>query len=668
MKKLSAYLMLFLATGLSVSAQKKLSQKPNYVEWEENPKVHPVPPEYAKEPAIMLLYDVSLDYRFEGRRTNMYYTKHKLVKVLDDRGIEGNNKIKIPVGRYTRVPLIKARTILPDGKVKDIAKDMIKVTKNEYGQNTIVIAMEGVEKNAEIELLIKAINPMYYFGAEQFQFSVPIAEARFSMSFPKELVFEEKGYNGFPTVRDTIIHNRRKINIVQNDIPAYVPEKYSYNDLYTKRVEYKLVRFVDENENDTKPLQGANEIASGIYNDYIKLNEKEKKAVNKYLTELGVAGAGNELEKIKKIENGIKNNIALYADVEGDDNALDSMINKKSATATGYIRLFAACFAQAGVDFELGMAGDRRERKYDAKFENWGNMENQVFYFPHHKKFLSPTNLYCRYPIVDQEILTSKGVFCAIKPGEEPKGITTSAIADIIAIAPLPATESVENLVANVSLNKDMEARVDATYTYSGYTATGLRQAIATARPEQKKELMMRLTPLAEKPDQILKHTVANDGFENYYSNKPLEVFTSVNTPDMITKSGSEYLMKIGSVIGHQISLYGKEPRRTPVDVDYPHMVNRTITVDIPKGYKILNPERLNMHADFVDKDVNPVAAFSSSYEIKTDKVNGDKLVVYVKEYYKQIHYSLLEFEHYRRVVNTAADFSAVTLALGKKK
>ncbi len=668
MKKISAYLMLFLATGLSVSAQKKLAQKPAYVEWEEHPIVHAVPPEYAKESAIMLLYDVNLDYRFEGRRTNMYYTKHRIIKVLDDRGIESNNKIKIPVGRYTRVPLIKARTILPDGKVKEIAKEMIKVTKNEYGQNTIVIAMEGVEKNAEIELLLKAINPMYYFGSEQFQFSVPIAEARFSMSYPKELVFEEKGYNGFPTVRDTVINNRRRINIVQNDIPAYVPEKHSYNDLYTKRAEYKLVRFVDENENDTKPLQGANEIAKGIYNDHIKLTDKEKKAVNKYLTELGVAGAGNEFENIKKIENGIKNNVALYADVEGDENALDSIINKKAATTTGYIRLFAACFAQAGVDFELGMVGDRRERKYDPKFENWGNMDTHVFYFPHQKKFLSPANLYCRYPIVDEELLTSKGVFCAIKPGEEPKGITTASIADIITVAPLPETESVQKLVANVSLNKEMEAKVDATYTYSGYTATGLREAIATVKPEQKKDLMMRLTPLAEKPDQIVKYTVANEGFDNYYNNKPLEVYTSVQMPGMVTKAGNEYLLKVGSVIGAQMSIYTKEPRRTPVDLDYPHTVTRTITVDIPKGYKILNPEKLRIQADFVDKDVNTVAAFNSSYEIKTDKVNGDKLVVYVKEFYKQIHYSLLEYEHYRKVVNAAADFSAVTLALTKKK
>jgi hypothetical protein len=557
---------------------------------------------------------------------------------------------------------------MPDGKVKDIAKDMIKVTKNEYGQNMIVIAMEGVEKNAEIELLLKEITPTYNYGSEQFQFSVPIADARFSMSYPKEMIFEEKGYNGFPTVRDTIINNRRRINISRYDIPAYTPEKYSYNDLYKKRLEYKLVRYVDENENDTKPLMGAEDVAKDIYDSYIKLTDKEKKSVNKYLTELGVAGSGSEFEKIKKIENGIKNNVVLYADVEGDDNSLDSIINKKSATGAGYIRLFTACFAQAGVNFELGYAGDRRERKYDAKFENWGNMDNHVFYFPHQKKFLSPLNPYCRYPIVDEEILTSKGVFCAIRPGEQPKGIATSSFADIVTIEPLPASESVEKQVAIISFDKDMNTKVDATYTYSGYTSTGLRKEIATVKPERKKELMMKLTPLAEKPEQIIKYAVANEGFENYYSNKPLEVFTSVSTPGMTTKAGTEYLLKVGSVVGAQKSLYGKEPRRTPVDLDYPHIYSRTITIEIPKGYKVLNPEQLKKHADYVDKNVNPVAEFTTTYELIADKVKGDRLVVNVQEYYKQIHYSLLEFEHYRNVLNTAADFSAVTLAIAKKK
>src|SRR5579872_4592821 len=149
MKRLIAIIFFFFAAIISVTAQKKLNLKPKEEEWVDKPILHPVPPEYAKEPALIVLQDIGLDYRFEGGYIDAYYTVHKIVKVLDEKGIESFNAIGFSVGGRTRVPSIKARTILPNGKVQDIAKDMIKVTRDESGRHKIVIAMEGVEKNAE---------------------------------------------------------------------------------------------------------------------------------------------------------------------------------------------------------------------------------------------------------------------------------------------------------------------------------------------------------------------------------------------------------------------------------------------------------------------------------------------------------------------------------------
>ena len=168
MKRFTAIALFISAATLNVSAQRKTAALPRATEWDEHPLVHDVPPNHAHEAALILQQDVNLDFRHEGRTTNVYRTLHRLVKVLDEKGIEQYNKIEIPVGWHTRVPLIKARTILPNGKVKDIAKDMIKVTRNEYGQNEVVIAMEGVEKNAEIELQLNSITPLYFFGTEYF--------------------------------------------------------------------------------------------------------------------------------------------------------------------------------------------------------------------------------------------------------------------------------------------------------------------------------------------------------------------------------------------------------------------------------------------------------------------------------------------------------------------
>ncbi len=654
--------MLFAAT-LSVSAQKRASQKPKAPEWIDNPTTHPVPPEYVNEPAYFILNDVDLDYRYEGRTTNVYYTHHYMVKVLDEKGIRSFNNIGITVNGDTRVPLIKARAILPNGKVNDVQKDMIKVTKDAYGRNKIVFAFEGVEKNTEIEVLVKEITPFSAFGSIPFQYTIPVQNCRFELSTPKDLVFEAKGHNGFPGSRDTLLNNRRHISLAVSDIPALDEEPNSFYDLHNMRVDYRLQ--YNAKDDEKKKLNTWNDLGRRLYDRNYNLTNKEKATINKYLSSLGVAGSGSELENIKKIENGIKNDIVLYSYVdESKADALDSIINKKVATESGYIRLFVACLTQAGVKHELGVTSDRTTHKVESNFENWAVLDDYLIYFPNLKQFLAPTRVNYRYPVIPVENTSNKGVFCTIPPN----GVITGGLAELITIPALPAKENCQKIAAGVTFSKEMEPQVDINYAYTGYTSTSLRNAIITDPSYREKETVLRLVPLADKRDNIVKFTTANERFDNYYSNKPLEITATVNAPELVEQAGPKYLFKVGAILGDQQNLYDKPNRTMPVDLAYPHSFSRTITINIPQGYKITNPEALRMHADYVDKNVKPIISFSSNYVLKTDKKNGDKLIVYVNENYSQIHFSPSEYEQYRKVVNTAADFNKVTLLMEKKR
>ena len=659
MKKIAVIISCLCVTSLCASAQSKSAQKGRLAEWEDNPVAHPVSAEYAKESAVILLQDVSMDYRYEGRSIVVYYTLHRIIKVLDDKGIEQFNKVFIPVSHNTRVPSIKARTILPNGRIHDIAKEMIKVTKNEEGENEIVFAMEGVEKNAEIEILLKEIRPLSLFGSENFQYSVPVKSARFEMAYPKELVFEEKGYNGFPDATDTLLNNRRHIITAAYDIPPLHSEPYSFYDLYRMRAEYKIHHINDENENDSKKLYTWDNLARTIYDNHCKVTDKEITAVNEYLNALGVNTNGDEADNIKKIETGIKKNITLYSDLDDDNaNALDTILSKKAATSAGFIKLFAACFAQAGVKYELGMASDRREHRIDSKFENWGNLEYYVFYFPKLQKFLSPTGIYYRYPIVPDALLTNKGVFCTIPP----KGEVTGAISEIRAITPLPANESQNNITATVSFTKELDATVDVSYACTGYAAYDLRKEIARETKNKRDEIVKSVVTFAEKPEHIIKYAVVNEGLENFYANKPLELTALVSAPQLVEKAGVKYLFRLGAILGPQKELYTDKKRELPIDLSYPNSLNRTITINIPKGYKILNPEAIKMRAELTGQDQKPSASFNANY-----KLAGDKLVVTVNESYSQIHFPVSDYEQFRKVVNTAADFNKVVLVIGQK-
>ena len=124
MKKITPFIFLFSIASLSVSAHRPSGYISQYEEWADKPVVHPVPPEYANEPAIILLENTTRDYITEGKGINMYVTEHRIVKVLDDRGINVFNTLDFPVGSNTRVPSVRARTILPNGKVSEATESV----------------------------------------------------------------------------------------------------------------------------------------------------------------------------------------------------------------------------------------------------------------------------------------------------------------------------------------------------------------------------------------------------------------------------------------------------------------------------------------------------------------------------------------------------------------
>ena len=132
--------------------------------------------------------------------------------------------------------------------------------------------------------------------------------------------------------------------------------------------------------------------------------------------------------------------------------------------------------------------------------------------------------------------------------------------------------------------------------------------------------------------------------------------------------AGPDYIFKIGKVIGWHTQLYNEEKRKMPVDLVSPTSSHHTITINIPPGYKVLNPEVLKIQAEYVDRELSPLVSFRSDYTIISDKKKGDKLVVTTSESCNQLHFPLNEYERFRQVWNTAADFNKVSILIGMEK
>ena len=651
MKQVAIYMAALLLTAHTARGQVDLSIE----NWEEKPVLHKVPDAYAGESAVILEDMTNIRYMDEFRDVVMYKTYHRIIKVLDDKGIESFNKISLPVYNGQTLQLIRSRTILANGTVIEVPKEKMKETQQEDGTTQVAFAMDGVEKGSEVEFIYCYRRGVVLFGEEKIQFGTPVVHAILEISSPARLKFEEKGYNGFPTVRDTLTGDTRTIKAECSNIPATAEEGYSFGDVNRMRAEYKLSYFPEKEEIRQYTWQ---DLAKKLYSNIYEVSDKEEKAVKKYLESIGVDANEKEEDKIKKIESAIKTGITLYREIKDEEaNNLEHVIDNKSATESGLVRLYSACFLKAGVKHEVGLAPDRHEHVFDNDFENWNNVENYLYYFPDQKKFLSPSAIYIRYPFESTDVLNSKGLFCKLTT----LGNITDAVADIRTVQPQPVTESRNDITADVSLNADMEATANVSYIFKGYCAMGMREAFILLPKEKIKEMVQNIAVLAQKPEYLLNYTVTGDAFDAYNDNKPLIVNTSVRAAQLVEKAGPKYLFKIGDVIGRQSELYEKDKRKLPVDMDFPHSENRNITVTIPDGYKILNPEAINITAEFKDATGNVGASFYSTY-----KMAGNKLTVNIAETYSQVHYEIADFEAFRKVINASADFNKVTLLMGK--
>jgi hypothetical protein len=632
------------------------AQPGSAVRWDNRPQVHAIPDEYKNESAVFILEKRRIVYQQEMKETYVYRTVHRIIKVLDDKGIEAFNRMTVYSGGSRKIEHIQARTVVPGGKIYEVGMEEMKETRSEEGIPQYIFALKGLEPGAEVELLYTEKRPLAMFGTERFQFSVPVLKAEFLLISPERLQFETKGYNGFPEAKDSTADEKRYYHVVVNNVPGLKEERFSSYEAALQRIDYRLSYLPTEKPGIRQFTW--NDLAKHLFNEYYTFTEKEKKAAAQFLKDAGVADKDTEEQKVRRIETAIKNNITVKADLPDEYDDCARMIEKRMATEAGLSRLFAACFTMAGVRHELGLSSDRSEYPLDEAFESWRGLEYFVFYFPRLQRYLYPSGAGYRMPVIPTAMLGNKGVFCKITT----VGTLTSAVAVVRTINPLPAAQSDHHTDAEVQFSESLVPEVQLTQAFTGYSALSMRQVLAYLPKEKEKDLIADIMDIAVSSDDILDYKISGKSFAGYYENKPLTMYARIHAPGLMDKAGAKYLFKVGALIGHQAEMYQDEQRKLPVDMGYPHVLLRTLRIPIPKGYKVVNPEALVINKVYKDKEGNRTMAFVSGY-----KTEGNTLVVSIEEAYEQSQYPASEIAHVRDVINAAADFNKIVLILERE-
>lgn len=625
--------------------------------WSEKPVLHEIKKPYDSASAAGILDERKIEYYNEKTGVVINDYSHFIVKLTNDNGIERFNKIYIPMYAGSTIEHIQARTILPNGKIVNLDTTKIKEL-TEDGQQYKLFAFEGLEPGCEVEYEYAIKRPLSLFGSEVFQrTTMPYLHAKFLLVTPAYLKFDAKGYNGFNVSKDSVINEKRIIAGYSSNLDEIDDIKYAQVEPYLQRVDYKLSYNIDKSA--SVRLYTWKEYAKKAYEYYTTRTSKEEKALEAYATKIKLPDNNDDAQKILAVEDYIKSNINIDKDAIGDDAGnIEWLIKNKTANVDGAAKLFCGIFDKLGINYQVVFPGTRTGYTIDPELENWNRINDILFFFPSTGKFISPGRPDLRYPYIPYEFTETNGLFL--------KGTLIgdykTAIGSFRKISIEPFDQHVHNLEADIHFNADLDtAIIQLDQIFKGYGAVGYRPIYTFLTPDKQDEVNKEIIKSFIGTDNISNIKIENTALTDYFDNKPLIISALVKNPEMIERAGNKILFKIGTVIGPQEQMYQEKPRQLPVELPYPHILNRKIVLHIPDGYRVKNPDDININTEHKEGGETTMG-FTSSYS-----ENGNTITISINETYRKIKYPLSEFEDYKKVINASADFNKVVLVLEKK-
>ena len=651
MKKIKSFLLISIIGIIPVDAQDFVYKKYN---WDANPKIHQLTAEEKESNYIKLKEKIIFEYAYESSgELIMYETIHEIIHFNTEKGIEEMNKVYISYSKILEEMDLKARTITPDGKVIPLNKSSVKKVDNlENSGPYLIFAMEGIEKGGEIEYIYTnkkspTINSYWKMQDDKIQKNISV-----DIYSPENLIFEAKGYNGFPTFKkDTVIEKKNHIYTSLDKIDALADEKYSSYDADKMRFDFQLTYNTAKNKSRLYSWEYA---GVDFYAELFTFTKQELKAVDKLISKLSLEKLKTDDAKILTLEQWVKTNIGKKE--TNDASGVDKMLDVKYGSDINLQKLYIAAAEQLKIPVEAVLTCDRTKRKFDSTFPSYNNLQEFLIYYPSMGKYLSSSDYSSRLGFPPPELAGNKGLF--IK--ETTVGDLKTGVSKVKNIDFTPFGLSHNNIDAKVEFNADnFTPVINYTQDFLGYPAYYVQPEVPYMDDGQRKQFLDEMAKMPGKETVVKSVKMTGDKNTDVMVNA-LVVESMIETPQLVENAGNKILFKVGELIGPQEELYQDKKRQLDGEIRYAHSFGRTIEIKIPKGYKVKNPDDIKLDKRYA-LDGKDVSVFISSYEMA-----GDVMKIEVYEDYETLLYPKERYEEWRSVINASADFNKVVLILEK--
>jgi hypothetical protein len=623
--------------------------------WDAAPKIHQLTAEEKEGNYVVLKEKRIYDYAYESSgELIVYETVHKIIHLNNEKGIEEMNKIYVSYSKILEEMDLKARTITPDGRIIQLSKNSIKKVDNlENSGPFLIFAMEGVEKGGEIEYLYtNKKSPSIYFSSKMQDDKIK-KNTSVDIYSPQNLVFEARGYNGFPDfTTDTTTKDKNHIFASLEKIGALDEEKYSFYESNKMRFDVQLTYNTSKNKTRLYSWESA---GVQFYSTLYTFTKQELKAIDKLISKLDVEKQKSDDLKILTLEQWMKTHIG---NKETDEElTLDKVLDVKYSDNMTLQRFYIGAAQQLKIPLEVVITANRANRKFDSKFPNYNSLQEYLIYFPSFDKYLSSTDYSSRLGFPPADLTGTKGLF--IK--ETALGDLKTGIGKIKYIENKEPLFSHNNIDALVEFDPEtFTPKINYKQEFAGYSAYYLQPAIPFMDDGAKTQFLEQLGKFTGKETVVKSVKMSGDKDSDVMIN-PLVIESVIETPQFIENAGNKLLFKVGELIGPQEELYQDKKRQSDGEISYTHSFGRKLQIKLPKGYKLKNPDAVKIEKKYI-VDGKALSVFTSNYTL-----DGDVMNITIHESYETLFYPKDKYDEWKAVINASADFNKVILILEKQ-
>ena len=619
-------------------------------DWSDKPKMHTITSDEEKEHSIGIQKKTIIEYMTADSSSDLrqFETNHTIARVNDEKGIAQHNRVYIPMYSVQNLIDVKARTINSKGKVTLLNKDNIKEVKNveEYGDFKI-FAIEGVEKNSEIEVLYTVEKEADLFGSETLQSDYPIKSAQF-LFITGELNSQVKAYRTTSKFESVTTDGKASKLLDIRNMPAMIEEEYATPDANKIAVVYQCFPKGQSITQDMFWTNVVNNVGRKIIPEITnKLAEADIKVIIKDQKDL------SNYEKIVLVDNFVKTNFNIIKNNNPELSDIDYILKNRSASDFGILKVYANYFKSLGINYELVVTSNRFTYKFDPDFFIPNMLRDFLIYLPDEEKYVAPDRIEYRVGEAPFNMLGSYGLFV--------REDYQYYFSKIVQSDP---NYSVINRIMDITFNDDFESATIKQYLeHTGHWSVTSRAILNLSTEQGVKEYKDYLTGSGIEDKVEDSYEVKNSDMNQMEYNIPFIVNSTITSESMIEDAGNSYLFQIGKVIGTQSELYQETKRINPIEMTYPNQYDYTITVEIPEGYKVEGLSSLTLDKSYKSNSTGEkICKFESSY-----KLEGNKVIVTIQEFYKENEYALNRYEEFRTVINAASDFNKASILFKKK-